>query len=54
MRTGSKKIFHLEAWVIKVMSLQKVRVLFTSRIVTYLFRRSSLTLAYTVAHVLRD
>ncbi|KAF8307753.1 P-loop containing nucleoside triphosphate hydrolase protein [Clavulina sp. PMI_390] len=23
MRTGSKKIFHLEAWVIKVMSLQK-------------------------------
>lgn len=25
MRIGSKKIFHLEAWVIKVMSLQKVR-----------------------------
>lgn len=24
MRIGSKKIFHLEAWVIKVMSLQKV------------------------------
>lgn len=25
MRTGSKKIYHLEAWVIKVMSLYKVR-----------------------------
>ena len=24
MRTGSKKIYHLEAWVIKVMSLYKV------------------------------
>ena len=24
MRQGSKKIFHLEAWVIKVMSLYKV------------------------------
>ncbi|KAL1753191.1 DNA polymerase III, clamp loader complex, gamma/delta/delta subunit [Schizophyllum commune] len=23
MRIGSKKIFHLEAWVVKVMSLQK-------------------------------
>lgn len=25
MRVGNKKIFHLEAWVIKVMSLYKVR-----------------------------
>lgn len=25
MRIGSKKIFHLEAWVIKVMSLYKVQ-----------------------------
>lgn len=25
MRLGNKKIFHLEAWVIKVMSLYKVR-----------------------------
>lgn len=25
MRLGQKKIFHLEAWVVKVMSLQKVR-----------------------------
>lgn len=24
MRTGSKKIYHLEAWVVKVMSLYKV------------------------------
>ena len=24
MRVGNKKIFHLEAWVIKVMSLYKV------------------------------
>lgn len=24
MRVGSKKIFHLEAWVVKVMSLYKV------------------------------
>jgi len=24
MRIGSKKIFHLEAWVVKVMSLYKV------------------------------
>jgi hypothetical protein len=26
MRIGSKKIFHLEAWVVKVMSLYKVRL----------------------------
>ena len=25
MRVGNKKIFHLEAWVVKVMSLYKVR-----------------------------
>ena len=25
MRIGNKKIFHLEAWVVKVMSLYKVR-----------------------------
>jgi replication factor C subunit 3/5 len=25
MRLGSKKIYHLEAWVVKVMSLYKVR-----------------------------
>lgn len=25
MRLGNKKIFHLEAWVVKVMSLYKVR-----------------------------
>lgn len=24
MRTGTKKIYHLEAWVVKVMSLYKV------------------------------
>ena len=24
MRTGNKKIYHLEAWVVKVMSLYKV------------------------------
>ncbi len=28
MRAGNKKIFHLEAWVVKVMSLYKVRVAF--------------------------
>lgn len=28
MRVGNKKIFHLEAWVVKVMSLYKV--MFTS------------------------
>lgn len=27
MRQGNKKIFHLEAWVIKVMSIYKVRAL---------------------------
>ena len=27
MRVGNKKIFHLEAWVVKVMSLYKVCVL---------------------------
>ena len=27
MRTGSKKIFHLEAWVVKIMSLQKVGII---------------------------
>lgn len=26
MRIGNKKIFHLEAWVVKVMSLYKVRI----------------------------
>jgi hypothetical protein len=26
MRLGQKKIFHLEAWVVKVMTLYKVRV----------------------------
>ena len=26
MRTGNKKIYHLEAWVVKVMSLYKVGV----------------------------
>ena len=26
MRIGNKKIFHLEAWVVKVMSLYKVRL----------------------------
>lgn len=30
MRQGNKKIFHLEAWVIKVMSLYKVRSIFGS------------------------
>jgi hypothetical protein len=25
MRNGNKKIFHLEAWVVKVMSLYKVK-----------------------------
>lgn len=25
MRIGNKKIFHLEAWVVKVMSMYKVR-----------------------------
>jgi len=25
MRNGNKKIYHLEAWVVKVMSLYKVR-----------------------------
>jgi hypothetical protein len=25
MRQGNKKIYHLEAWVVKVMSLYKVR-----------------------------
>lgn len=28
MRIGNKKIFHLEAWVVKVMSLYKVRTTF--------------------------
>ena len=28
MRAGNKKIFHLEAWVVKVMSLYKVRMPF--------------------------
>ena len=27
MRQGNKKIFHLEAWVVKVMSLYKVRLI---------------------------
>ena len=27
MRVGNKKIFHLEAWVVKVMSLYKVRII---------------------------
>ena len=26
MRNGNKKIYHLEAWVVKVMSLYKVRI----------------------------
>ena len=26
MRQGNKKIFHLEAWVVKVMSIYKVQV----------------------------
>ena len=26
MRVGNKKIFHLEAWVVKVMSIYKVRI----------------------------
>lgn len=30
MRNGTKKIFHLEAWVIKVMSIYKVRILWYS------------------------
>lgn len=30
MRLGNKKIFHLEAWVVKVMSLYKVRPTFCS------------------------
>ena len=30
MRQGNKKIFHLEAWVIKVMSIYKVRVPLTA------------------------
>lgn len=30
MRIGSKKIFHLEAWVIKVMSLYKVGFILVS------------------------
>ena len=29
MRVGNKKIFHLEAWVVKVMSLYKVMYLST-------------------------
>lgn len=28
MRNGNKKIFHLEAWVVKVMSLYKVDQVF--------------------------
>ena len=28
MRVGSKKIYHLEAWVVKVMSLYKVNLFF--------------------------
>lgn len=28
MRIGNKKIFHLEAWVVKVMSLYKVCMIF--------------------------
>ncbi len=34
MRTGNKKIFHLEAWVVKVMSLYKVR--FTSSLTLWI------------------
>lgn len=30
MRIGSKKIFHLEAWVVKVMSLYKVSPLLSA------------------------
>jgi len=29
MRVGNKKIFHLEAWVVKVMSLYKVMYMFS-------------------------
>ena len=31
MRVGNKKIFHLEAWVVKVMSLNKVSVAWAHR-----------------------
>jgi len=31
MRVGNKKIYHLEAWVVKVMSLYKVSVYQPSR-----------------------
>ena len=34
MRIGSKKIFHLEAWVVKVMSLYKVRSVILSTLVS--------------------
>jgi hypothetical protein len=35
MRVGSKKIFHLEAWVVKVMALYKVRLLSAARLPTH-------------------
>ena len=40
MRQGNKKIFHLEAWVVKVMSLYKVRSLILSTLAS---ARSGLT-----------
>ena len=37
MRVGNKKIFHLEAWVVKVMSLYKVRAAVRRRGLSFKF-----------------
>ena len=52
MRVGNKKIFHLEAWVVKVMSLYKVRPLFrclasSPKLITSETRRSTSSTAST-------
>lgn len=40
MRTGNKKIYHLEAWVIKVMSLYKVGPTYTVFVALFLTQSS--------------
>ena len=54
MRTGSKKIYHLEAWVIKVMSLYKVRPRTKRRDLFLIISPSSISSTTSTCRTLTD
>lgn len=51
MRLGSKKIYHLEAWVVKVMSLYKVRGFFLPAERFLMFSLEALRLQYRYVRI---